>query len=185
MIADWSVDVGALRPSIDVPWEGWVDLSDLSTQDLLLERLPEVQQFPELRALLRRGNCSGLCLTSKVDVFPVTLDDADPEIGEAGEAQPRFGLGSYLDLLTPRDDLFADFATFEALARRAVTRLKPLGTATMSAEVVVRAASLAGRPTFGWTAYALGFGASESAARRCWEEAAMMVLDSMVQSLSE
>ncbi len=185
MIADWSVDVGALRPSIDVPWEGWVDLSDLSTQDLLLERLPEVQQFPELRALLRKANGSKQFLTSKVDVFPVTLDDADPEIAEAGEAQTRFGLGSYLDLLTPRIDLVADFAAFEAMARRAVMGLKPLGTATMSAEIVVRAASVAGRSTFGWTAYALGFGASESAARKCWEEAAMIVLDSMVQSLSD
>ncbi len=181
MIADWTVEIGPDCPSIDVPWDGWVDLrrhpgspSWFGRADAASD-LAEAQAYPELPDLLKPVNSDAL-FTSKLDVFPVSRDDADPEIAEAGEAATRFGLGSYVDLATDRPEI-SEFAHFEALTRVLAAKLGKMEVSGVcSAEIVLRPAHLFGRATFGWTVYVLGFGPAESAARQVWAAAAAATL---------
>ncbi len=183
MIADWTVDIGPDSPMIVVPWEGWVDpraglhpLTGAGQTLDVLEMLPEVRAYPELLVPMQRMNRLN-CLTSKVDVFSVTRDDADPEIAEAGELETAHGLASYLDVLTVRHDVFSEFADFERLARKTAAALKQcLDLPLSSAEIVLRPARmryarLGDVSTFGWTLYAMGFGETEAQARERWSNA--------------
>ncbi len=164
MIADWAVEVGPDCPVITAPWEDWVDLRAGAHG---LDLLPEVKEYPELQTPLLVTNRLG-CLTVKVDVFPVTRDEVDPEIAEAGEAQTSCGLGSYLDVLTVRSEIFAGFAGFEKLAKILAAGLRRVEAPCAACEIVVRPARLYDQDTFGWTVYAMGFGASGAEARERW-----------------
>lgn len=167
MIADWSVEIGPDCPVMAAPWDGWIDLrTGLHFADLL----PEAKQYPELKPplLLLNGLAS---LTTKVDVFPMTREEADPEIRELGEAQTAYGLGSYVDVLTLRTDVFPGFADFAALAGKAAAMLNRDALPLAASEIVVRAARLYDQPTFGWTLYAMGFGADKRQARAHWADA--------------
>ena len=120
LIADWSVEAAHDSPIITLPWEGWVDLHWGATapngaktaggsparakaaRTWSRERaatLREAGCYPELLALLKAAN-HGPIRTAKVDVFPVTRDEVDPEIAEIGLSETAYGLGSYLDVLT-------------------------------------------------------------------------------------
>ncbi len=167
MIADWGVEAGADSPAIEVPWAGWVDLRAYPGSDL-----SEVQAWPELAGVLRVLNEPGL-LTSKVDVFPITREEADPELAEAGLAATACGLGSYVDCLRGPDSL----PECERVARAAVARLASVREERAAAEIVIRPARLYDEGAFGWTLYALGFGADTAAARAAWARAALEVAE--------
>ncbi len=169
LIADWSVEISDQGPSIDVPWSGWIDLSQ---QSELARSLDEVRAWPELLPILAVAN-GPHTLSSKLDVFPVVREDVDPELAEAGESETSFGLGSYIDLLTPR---LHTFTPFEHLAREIAQALQAIHLPLGCAEIVVRPAHLFDTPAFGWTLYAMGFGPSQDEARGCWARAAMMVV---------
>lgn len=189
MIADWTVEVSAEGPWIDAPWADWVDLRWDPADPLLPWReeqaaaLPEVQQFPELLAMLAVANMN--MSSTKVDVFPVTRDDVDPEISEAGEAATACGLGSYLDMLTARKDAFPAFAAFEQVARRTATLLHAVALEGCCVEIVVRPARLYDEQTYGWTLYTMGFGPDEAAARTRWAEAARVSVHAVQRCVAE
>lgn len=181
MIADWTVDVSPESPSIEVPWSGWVDLRcaangiRLFSESRAKARILETQQYPELLELLRSANHLHT-VTSKVDVFPVDRSEVDPEIAEAGTEATACGVGSYLDVLTFRLEVFSAFADFEQVALNTAKALSSVPAATSCAEIVVRPARLYDRHTFGWTVYAIGFAGDPYEARRCWFQAATIVL---------
>jgi len=202
VIADWSVEVGQDCPSIDVPWEGWLDLRpDLRPDPIADERSPgsegpdaastlaEAQLYPELLDLLKLAN-SGALFTSKVDVFPVSREDADPEIAEAGEPATRFGLGSYVDLAIdppklPLHPELSQFAHFEPLTRMLAAKLGKIELSGIcSAEIVLRPAHLFGRESFGWSVYTMGFGPTEAAAREVWARAVAASLIAIAAELA-
>ncbi len=177
MIADWTVEAGNSSPSIDVPWEGWTDLrwtqgGGPDWDVIRAGSLAECQAYPELLEVLKPLNWLNTA-TSKLDVFPVTTDDADPEIAEAGEVATRYGLGSYLDLFAIQGDIFEQFEDFESIARSTSARLNRGGDTQglAAAEIVIRPAHIYSHATFGWTLYAMGFGPSAEAARACWHAA--------------
>ncbi len=70
MRVDWSADIGADAPQIELPWEGWVDFGAAGTGAAqgLPEDLPEVRAYPELLDLLRAVNGRDT-VSTKVDVF--------------------------------------------------------------------------------------------------------------------
>jgi hypothetical protein len=193
MIADWTVDVGPESPMIVLPWEGWIDLrsdADAAWPAERAARLTEAAQYPELLQLLEAGNRRHTA-TAKVDVFPVTREEVDPEIAEAGLEASAHGLCSYLDLVPTRADCFREFAAFEQVARNVAAALNDLPLSSpvappllAVAEVVVRPAHLYDRQTFGWTLYAAGFGADEVGARNAWFAAATLILDTAVQKIA-
>jgi hypothetical protein len=183
MIADWTVEVSSQSPSIDLPWSGFLDLHwDPSTpapsawNAALAKQLSEVQAYPELLKPLELANRLN-CSTSKLDVFPVTADEVDPEIAEIGEFATRFGLGSYLDVISVRRDIFDSFEQHAALAKRTAAALARIDLPGACAEIVVRPANAFGEQTFGWTLYAMGFGADEQSARDKWANTLKLVID--------
>ncbi len=169
MIADWTVEVGPECPSIEVPWSGWVDLHAYPE---LASGLTEARLYPELLGLLNTAN-GPMLRTSKVDVFPVSREEVDPEIAETGIEATAWGLGNYLDCLPvcPRD-----FAACEQIARAVAARLAKIELPLAAAEIVIRPARLYDEDAFGWTLYAIGFGVSEAQARECWADAARSLL---------
>ena len=173
MIADWSVEAGPESPSIDVPWDGWINLfwdrsiPALPWQEELALALPEVQLYPELVPILMMQNSLNH-FTSKVDVFPVNWNDVDPEIAEACPPAAAIGLGSYIDVVNAVPGRFLKFKDFEAVARTAAQKLARVGDFPGGAEIVIRPASLGGRPSFGWTLYAYGCGTDAAEARAAW-----------------
>ena len=179
VIADWTVEIGPQSPEIVVPWEGWVDLSraDLSEAQpgrralTGSKRIPEASKYPELLPLLALAN-NGATLSSKVDVFPVTREEVDPEIAEAGLSQTACGLGSYLDLLLMPPAFAPGFKPYEEIAREAARRLEAVDLPLACAEIVIRPARLYDEDTFGLTLYSMGFGPDAQAARLAWQRAA-------------
>ncbi len=251
MIADWTVDAGLESPRIVVPWEGWVDLR-CGTQTGTAARaeaaarargLSEVQACPELGELLAAANTASM-VTVKVDVFPVSHEEVDPEVFEVSWQMDESGallehtltgFGSYLDvvlaaglvpalpsaflpaptsalpsaslpglsglsglsallpalptLLPGLSGLSAPpseaFPYFEQVARSAVRILELAEYRLACAEIVVRPAQLYDRDTFGWTLYAIGFGADEIAARSAWAPAAASLVAALEQAIGE
>ena len=184
MIADWTVEAGPESPSIDVPWaEGidlhwcWRSMADPdANQEYLsfrkLEALPEVRTYPELRSILRMANGMNT-LTSKVDVFPLTRDEVDPELSEVFRPeQTAFGLGSYLDCHSEHSRFHqCGITPFECVARAASRYLQHLPALAGGAEIVIRPARLYDEEAFGWTLYAFGFGSTDLEARTIWSRA--------------
>lgn len=181
MIADWTVEIGPESPEIVVPWEGWIDLSriDLNRLDPSgsgTSGIGEAVAYGELVPLLAHANSSAM-LSSKVDVFPVTREEVDPEIGEAGPVATACGLGSYLDLLLRKPT--PGFQAFEQLAREAVRQLAQVELPLACVEIVVRPARLYDEDTFGLTLYSMGFGPNAQAARAVWQHAAAAAVVSL------
>ena len=175
MIADWTVELGGDASTIDVPWPGWVDLHwDRRWHSDLARPFPEVRSYPELEALLSLANY-GHTRTSKVDVFPVSRDEVDPEIAEAGMEETAYGLGSYVDLVIVQTAVCSSFPECEALARTVTRRLQQTPLPLAMAELVLRPAHLYDKQLFGWTLYAMGFGSSQQAARAHWIQAATLL----------
>lgn len=219
MIADWTVEIGPESPHIVVPWEGWVnligpDLSEASRSKADPSRidhppgtnssridpprsgsnqLAEAADYPELLPLLALANRAPT-FTSKVDVFPVSRDEVDPEIAEAGLPETAHGLASYLDvLLTPMRPLsthglshgnLSAFETYEQIARATAQRLAATPLPRACAEIVLRPGRLYDQDTFGFTLYAMGFGANAAAARLTWSCAAMAALEALQQAVA-
>jgi len=204
MIADWTVDAGLESPRIVVPWDDWVDLRPgmrTGTADIVarVRGLAEVQAFPELGKLLAAANTANM-VTVKVDVFPVSREEVDPEIFEGSLPMDRdgallehtlVGFGSYLDVVlaaellpTLRAPLPSEaFAYFEQVAQSAVQIAKTAEHRLCCAEIVVRPAQLYDRDTFGWTLYAIGFGADEAAVRAIWAPAAASLVAALEQAI--
>ena len=189
MIADWTVEVSPESPVLVVPWEQWTDLRSISLEtsvDALVDALaciPETLLYPELVPLLRMAN-SPDTLTSKVDVFPVTREEVDPELAEAGPQATECGLGCYLDVLTPRLRVFPHFEHFEQAAAEAARSLRTVSAPLCCAEIVVRPAHLHDTDTFGWTLYAMGFGADAEQARTRWGLAAELTMAALLTSVA-
>ncbi len=172
MDADWSVEIGAGLPSVEVPWAGWIDLRDPATAAARLAELPEVGAYPELGQVLHRIHTDHpAVLTSKCDVFPIDIGSNPPAMldREDGEHAVLCGLGSYIDLLFPGNDLFASFAAVEPLVRRVATELlAPIPMPRTSVEIVIRPGRFFAASGYGLTLYAMGFGRDPAAARAAW-----------------
>ncbi len=174
MIADWTVEIGPESPEIVVPWDGWVDLTRPGCKELTLAEagpVVEIASYPELLALLALANRAHT-LSSKIDVFPVTREEVDPEIAEAGLSSTVCGLGSYLDLLLSAPAPELTFGDFEQLACDTARLLRAVDLPLACAEIVLRPARLYDEETFGLTLYSMGFGPHARAARATWQRAA-------------
>ncbi len=203
MIADWTVDADLESPRITVPWNGWVDLrpgvqTEAGDTAATARGLAEVQAFPELEELLAAANTASM-FTVKVDVFPVSREEVDPEILEGSRQingsddllEPTLiGFGSYLDVMLVPELLPAllpseAFPYFEGVARSAARILKAAEHRLACAEIVVRPAQLYDRDTFGWTLYAIGFGMDEAVAKAAWAPAAASLVAALEQAIAD
>jgi hypothetical protein len=168
--ADWSVEIGAGLPTIDLPWEGWIDLRGCVSVEDVSQALAEAREYPELGEVLLKTRDLTDAVTAKCDVFSVEMDEARRAMLEMPGDEAQEGLGSYLDFALSPAGGFADFASCEGLVRRITSRLAALPLAAASAEIVLRAGSFFEESSYGLTVYAFGYGRDRAAARTAWAE---------------
>lgn len=182
MEADWSVELAADSPALEIPWkspDGKLQWLDLRADPSQIDMLPECREHPELAAFLRRVNAPDSPLDSaKCDVF-----GAEP----TGEAESIFGTiryGGYVDLLF-RSTL--DFARHEQFARAFTHALDELDSPNGIAELVIRrcwrhpqnlgASEEDASGGLYFSFYLFGIGETEAEAREEWARALTMAAD--------
>src|SRR5947209_11726191 len=117
MDADYSVELGADDPVLDLPWsdpESRFEYFDLKSHPEMLARIPEVQKFPELGDFLRAVNSTAsLFESAKCDVW--STQELNPE-------EEIFGLpwkfASYVDLVFAHPDRRKLFSMHELFAKQ-------------------------------------------------------------------
>jgi hypothetical protein len=186
MEADWSVELGADDPALEMPWsspDGALRWQDLRRGPELIRKLSECNTHPEFIEPLRTLNSpESRVLTAKCDAFA-------PELTEP--AEELFGcwrMVSYIDLLfapstpsrsendfSPSASNFG-FALHERFARDFCARIDngPESAAiNATVELVVRrcaynSSSSDSRDGFYFTLYVVGYGESAEEARGQW-----------------
>src|SRR5438477_3936067 len=119
MDADYTVELGADDPVLDLPWsdpERRIEYYDLKKQPELLACLPEVQQFPRLGDFLGAVNSTAsLFESAKSDLWSTRELNPEEEV---------FGLpwkfASYVDLVFTRPDRRGLCSVHELFARQLV-----------------------------------------------------------------
>ena len=188
MEADWSVELGADDPSLEMPWsspDGALRWQDLRGDPELIPQLTECRAYPEfiesLRALNSRDSC---VLTAKCDAFATEPTES------ADELFGSWRMVSYVDLLLVPADItdqtdFSptaanfDFALHEQFARDlcvCLNRDPESASINAAAELVIRRCIYKStrddsQDGFYFTAYAIGYGESAEDARRHWAAA--------------
>ncbi len=171
MQADFSVECGAGDECLEIPWasdDGALRYCDLKHNPELIERLEEVQLFPELGEFLRKANTrESLFQSVKCDAW--FTDEPAPE-EEIFEANGKFG--SYVDLVFEAIDSRGSFETHEASVRKFVQSLKSTPEMSASVELIVRRCFFHDRASeqdgFYLSCYVFGYGNDETEARRNW-----------------
>jgi hypothetical protein len=137
MDADYSVELGADDPVLELPWsdpDGEFHYYDLRRQPEALLLVDEAARYRELGEFLTVMNSPASMLQSaKCDVWPET---------ELGEAEQIYGaamkLVSYVDLLFCAGDGRFDFPHHESVARRLVELLGRAPQISSAAEFIIR-----------------------------------------------
>jgi len=175
MDADWSVELGADDPALEIPWSSpdgsqrYIDLS----QDLeALAEIPEAMQYPQLSGFLVLINGrSSPWLSAKCHVW---LDD---ELGEAEQIyDAKLKMCSYIDLIRRDESERFSFEQHEQWVKLATWRLHRQPKQSMACELTVRrcwyhAGSRADEdsiPGFYVTVYVFGYGNGEAQAQASW-----------------
>lgn len=195
MESDWSVELGADDPVLEMTWsspDGVLSWRDLRRHPELIAQLTECEAHAELIEPLRKLNSlHGHFLTAKCDAF-----DAEP----TEPAEELFGswrVVSYIDLLFADDvspasgDELApipanfDFALHEQFARDLHVRLNEFAEGEVinaSVEIVVRRCIYNGsRDGFYFSVYVIGYGETADESRRHWAQALNAVATSATE----
>jgi hypothetical protein len=194
MEADWSVELGADDPVLEMPWaspDGSLRWQDLRRHPKLIPQLAECNAYPELVEPLRALNShESPVLTAKCDAFvPEPTEAAEELFGSwrmVGYIDLVFATPAALDQINDfsHDHADFDFALHEKFARNLCARINdhPENAETNAAvELVVRRCvyktaceSSDSRDGFYVTAYVIGYGETAEEARRHWGAALSM-----------
>lgn len=168
MEADWSVEIGAGLPVIEVDWVGFVDLrSNIQSVD----SIPEATTEAALRdALVELNAADSPVFTSKCDLWELDADEIDPDEFGCESLDPCAGWASWIDVVVRDQRQFASFEAHEAWVRRASNQLRAGDAPCGRVDLVVRAAVTSEREGFGITLYAAGCGVDTRAARASWRQ---------------
>ncbi len=184
MQVDWSVELGAGDPVLEVPWsahDGNQRYYDLRRRPELLLEIEETRREPALGEFLRAVNTPASCVvTAKCDAWAsreITLEE------EIYRAACKFG--SYADLIFADEEPRLSFARHEALAQRLTALLMKVPEIAASAEFIVRRAYFDGREGFYVTCYCFGYGDDETAAHKQWSIALKLVENAILQLSAE
>ena len=137
MQADFSVELAAGDPTLQVPWSSpdpGVQYYDLRSHPELLARIPEAAENEPLAKFLAAVNSAhSLLLSAKCDTWSSREMDADDEVfGAACKYE------SYIDLAPLADGPRYSFAEIEDLGRKIVLLLQRAPEIPAAAEFVVR-----------------------------------------------
>jgi hypothetical protein len=188
MLAEWSVELGADDPQLQIPWsseDGQLRFFDLKRQPELLLEVREASLYPELGEFLSWANSADSLLeTAKCDAWTSRQIEAEEEVfGEPCK------FGSYVDLLFAEGEKrmrFGDNEQFVQAIARLLRHAPEMGSA---AEFIVRRCF--DRRThaehgdcYYITFYLHGYGEEEHQARKRWGIALKMVQHAMIQHCS-
>jgi hypothetical protein len=186
MDADFSVELGADDPVLDLPWtdsSGKLAYYDLKRHPELLARIEDANRYPELAAFLCAVNSPRSPFESaKCDAW--TTQELAPE-EEIFGASHKFA--SYVDIVysTPIDR--CSLPSHERFVRRLVELLRRAPETSSSAEVCLRRCFFTEQEApsegFYFTVYVSGYGSDEPAAQKHWA-IAMNLVASAIQQLS-
>lgn len=186
MLAEWSVELGADDPQLEIPWssaDGRVRYLDLKRQPELLLEVPEACDNLALAEFLNWANSAeSVFETVKCDSW--SSDEITPEEEFFGEPCK---FGSYVDLLFTAESIRAKFLEHELFIRNLASLLSRAPEMPASAELIVRrctdrrSQSRNREDCFYTTLYVHGYGEDEQRARERWEIALKMVQHAMVQ----
>ncbi|HEX8926036.1 MAG TPA: hypothetical protein VF786_09605, partial [Terriglobales bacterium] len=192
MEADWSVELAADDPVLEMPWaspDGMLQWHDLRRHPELIPELPECEAYPELmEPLCALSSRDSRMITAKCDAFPP--EPAEP----AEELYGSWRMVSYIDLLfadpltasghadhgfAPTASNFA-FALHEQFAKGLCARVNDDSDGAelnATVELVIRRCVYTNshvsdsRDGFYFTLYVVGYGESAASAREKWSAA--------------
>jgi hypothetical protein len=166
MEADWAAEVGPDLPRIDIPWEGFVDLREVSS---VVQVVKEAADHHALeRALIMMNSEVSPVFTAKCDVWSFSGFEIDhDEFGSLAE-DAHCGLASYIDVLQIDPDTLASFEFHERWVRGLTRHLRTLTLPNGRVEFIIRPASVDSYSGYGITLYAAGCGADAPAAYTAW-----------------
>lgn len=186
MLAEWSVELAANDPVLEIPWrsdDNSLRFLDLKRQPELLLEIPEACAYRELASFLDWANSEDSNIeTAKCDVWSTSQMDAEDEVfGEAVK------FSSYVDLLFASEarERFAECESFvQALARM----LRQAPDLSSAAQFIVRRCldhRQAGKfsECFYITFYLHAYGADVPEARQRWVIGLDLVQNAMKQYL--
>ena len=187
MQADFSVELGAEDPALELPWRsgnGSLRYLNLKLHPDLLLSIPEAREHPELSAFLARINAHGFPLeTAKCDAWFSRELSAEEEIFGAS-----CKFASYVDILFSDDDKRFSLETHKELADDLCKLLKRAPEMAAAVEFIVRHCHYhadgneeESRTGFCLTAYVTGYGDSEEEALKRWSIALKLVQHALVQ----
>ena len=187
MQADYSVELGADDPALEIPWrsdDGSVRYFNLKASPDLVLNLPEAREHPELSTFLTRMNAADFFLeTAKCDAwFSADLAPEEEIFGAASK------FASYVDLIFSDDSTRFSLEKHETLAREVCTLLKRAPEMAASCDFVVRHChfhntdSRDSRIGFCITAYVNGYGDSEDEAHKRWAIALKLLQNALIQT---
>jgi hypothetical protein len=160
MEADWSVEVGADLPTIDVPWEGFVDLRH---DPSLVSSLDEAASSAILaQVLVMLNQRDSPVFTSKCDLWRLAEDEIDPLEFDAAREKAMVGIACYVDIIARRESLLMSFSAHETWARLATKKMRSIKMRRSRADLVVRPATTDESDGYGLTLYVASCGATEN-----------------------
>ena len=187
MQADFSVELGADDPTLQLPWSSSdprIQYHDLRSHPDLLSQIVEAQENEALAEFLATIN-SPRCLlqTAKCDTWSSRQMDVEDEIfGAACKYE------SYIDLAPVGDGPRYSFAEIEDLGRKIARLLQRAPEIPAATEFVVRrcyyrgeAAPDPGREGFYLTFYLSGYGEHEQQAQERWSIALQLAANALLQ----
>jgi hypothetical protein len=168
MEADWDVEIGPDAPSIEVPWEGFIDLRNDPCSAVLV--ISEAATHPPLRdALITMNSGESAILTSKCDAWWLKQEEIDVYEFDSRSENVQFGFASYIDVLLINQDRFQSFEFHEDLVRRITGELRATDLTDCRVDIVVRTATINCSSGFGITIYAAGCATLPSLALLSWQ----------------
>lgn len=136
MQADFSVELGADAPALEIPWGSnnpCVGYYDLKKHPELVQKIPEVAAYPELGTFLSRINATEFPLaTAKCDVW--SSNEVAPEEEIFGDRK----FVSYVDFVFVDEMEQCSFEKHEAFAKELCRLLSQAPEIAATVELVIR-----------------------------------------------
>ena len=169
MEADWAAEIGPGLPSIDVPWEGYVDLRENLS---VIDAIPEAALCPALSSVLCVLNSKDSpVFTSKCDRWILDDEAIDHNEFAAPASEAQIAVACYIDILQRDPIRLASFEFHENWVRRLTASLRNIPVTHSRVDLVLRQAMDDQSTGFGVTLYIAGCGADASAAEIAWQAA--------------
>jgi hypothetical protein len=180
MEADWAAEIGSDFPSIDVPWEGFIDLRKNS---VVIETISEAVSHPALSTALRMLNAKDSpVFTSKCDRWTIADEALDPDEFAAPAEEAQIAVASYIDI-SQRDPIrLASFDFHESWAKRLTAALRTIPVIKGRVDLILRPATVDQSSGFGITLYAAGCGADAETAETAWQAVLAAAIPATIKS---